>query len=92
MFKVGRGWVIAVGLLGAGFLTLATGVVYDLMFAGIPYQDPSPELQARYRFHSRVAGVLLGTGLILAVVGSAGATLLAGRALLGRRITSRTRW
>ncbi len=83
--------MIAVGLLGAGFLALTIGFVYDLMFAGIPYQDPSPELQARYRFHSRVAGVLLVTGLILAVVGSAWATLLAGWALLGRRITPRTR-
>lgn len=29
---------------------------YDIVFAGIPYQDPTPDLQARYAFHRSIAG------------------------------------
>ena len=43
---------------GIGILIVMSGFVYDVVFAGIPYQDPTPELQARYDFHSAVAGSL----------------------------------
>ena len=48
-----------------GILIVMSGFVYDVLFAGIPYQDPTPELQARYEFHSCVAGWFYKAGGIL---------------------------
>ena len=42
-------------LIGLGILLLIFGFAYDLVFAGIPYQDPTPTMSARYAFHSRIA-------------------------------------
>jgi hypothetical protein len=60
-----RSWpfiLIAVGL----FLPIG-GFIYDMIFAGIPYQDPTSEMSARYAYHSRVASTacLVGAGLFL---------------------------
>jgi len=52
-----------------GILIVISGFVYDVLFAGIPYQDPTPELQAQYNFHSSVAGWFYKTGGILFLVG-----------------------
>ena len=58
---------IAAPLLG--ILFLVTGFIYDLLFAGIPYQDPTAELQAKYDFHSSVAGLFYKTGGIVFLLG-----------------------
>jgi hypothetical protein len=47
----------------AGCVVVGGGFGYDVMFAGIPYQDPPPELLARYEFHASVAGYLYKAGL-----------------------------
>jgi hypothetical protein len=52
-----------------GLLIVLAGFVYDVIFAGIPYQDPTPELQARYDFHSSIAGLIYKTGGIVLLVG-----------------------
>lgn len=52
-----------------GIVIVLSGLVYDVMFAGIPYQDPTPELQASYSFHASVAGIIYRTGEIVLVVG-----------------------
>lgn len=39
------------------------------MFAGIPYQDPTPELQSRWDFHKSVAGILYISGSIVFLLG-----------------------
>jgi hypothetical protein len=57
---------IAAPLLG--LLIVITGFVYDVLFAGIPYQDPTPAMQARYDFHSAVAGWIQASGGILFLV------------------------
>ena len=59
--------IIATPLVG--IVIVMSGFVYDVLFAGIPYQDPTPELQARYDFHSAVAGWFYKTGGILFLVG-----------------------
>ncbi len=66
--------------LGAGLAVFCIGVsvvvsgfLYDLLFAGIPYQDPPPEIQQRYLMHAAIAGRLYSIG---------GAILLAGCLLL----------
>ena len=57
----------AIPLIGA--LIVMSGFVYDVLFAGIPYQDPTPELQERYDFHSSVAGWFYKAGGILFLAG-----------------------
>jgi hypothetical protein len=34
------------------------GFAYDLSFAGLPYQDPTPQMQERWLFHKRVAEMI----------------------------------
>lgn len=53
----------------AGLAAVAGGLVYDLLLAGIPYQDPTPEMAARYAFHSRVAAGIEAAGLALVLAG-----------------------
>lgn len=57
------------GLPIAGLVIVVTGFVYDILFAGIPYQDPTPEIQGRYEFHSSVAGVFYKTGGVVLLLG-----------------------
>jgi len=38
-----------------GISLLLLGFVYDIFFAGLPYQDPSQELYASWKFHGTVA-------------------------------------
>jgi hypothetical protein len=45
------------------------GFAYDVLFAGIPYQDPTPELQAQYVFLSSIAGMCYKTGAIVLLAG-----------------------
>ena len=54
-------------LISLGIVLLISGFAYDLVFAGIPYQDPTLEMSARYAFHSRIATGLyiLGGGVFL---------------------------
>ncbi|MCA1802169.1 MAG: hypothetical protein LC662_06895, partial [Rhodothermaceae bacterium] len=52
-----------------GLLIVMAGFTYDVIFAGIPYHDPTPELQDRYDFHSSIAGLFYKTGGIVLLVG-----------------------
>lgn len=54
-------------LLAAGLLLLVAGFVYDVLFAGIPYQDPTPEMSARYARHASIASTIrwCGAGFVL---------------------------
>jgi hypothetical protein len=45
-----------------GCMVLTGGFLYDIMFAGIPLQDPPPELLARYNLHASIAGHLYKGG------------------------------
>ena len=57
-------------LIAAGICLLVFGIVYDVMFAGIPYQDPTPEMSARYARHSGIASVLRWAGVGAFLFGS----------------------
>jgi len=65
---VGRRFMFA-ALPFIGALVIVGGFAYDIAFAGIPYQDPTPDLQARYTFHRSVAGWMYKSGAILLVGG-----------------------
>lgn len=51
-----------------GLLILFVGIIYNVIFAGIPYQDPPLYLQERYAFHTQVSNVIMSTGFFVAVV------------------------
>jgi hypothetical protein len=55
-----------------GVLVSIGGFFDDAMFAGLPYQDPTPELEANYRFHSEVASAIEQTGLGIIGLGFVG--------------------
>lgn len=66
-------WLIPFFLILLGVSIFCCGFMYDVVFAGIPFQDPTPELAAEYSFHSGVASVIrwggAGTCAFGAVVG-----------------------
>jgi hypothetical protein len=49
-------------LIASGLFLLVGGFIYDVMFAGIPYQDPTPEMSARYAHHARIASSICRVG------------------------------
>ena len=55
----------------AGGLVTAAGLWYLFVKAGIPYQDPTPELALRYEIFHETGKALLRLGLGAAVVGAA---------------------
>jgi len=57
-------------LILAGVFLLFSGLIYDVMFAGIPYQDPTPEMSARYAHHAHIASVIRWVGLWIFVAGA----------------------
>jgi hypothetical protein len=69
MTRRGR-WIVAgAGLIAAALGMVFAGFVYDVLFAGIPYQDPPPDLAARYRHHATVAEDIMGLGIPLSGAG-----------------------
>lgn len=56
-------------LLICGLCLVVGGFIYDARFAGIPYQDPTPELQARYDRHAGIAKRAMLAGLVGLVAG-----------------------
>ena len=61
--------ITTIGLPALGALIVLNGFVYDILFAGLPYQDPTPELQARYDLHADVASVFYNSGGIALLIG-----------------------
>lgn len=54
-------------IFGIGFIIL--GFIYEGIFAGIPYQDPTPELFQKYMHYVSVGQNFYNIGLILLIVG-----------------------
>ena len=52
-----------------GILLIVGGFMYDLFFAGIPYQDPTPEMTQRFNFNKSVASTIELIGLIVIIIG-----------------------
>jgi uncharacterized membrane protein len=60
-------------LVVGGLIVILFGFVYGSIFAGIPYQDPTPEMSANYDFHFSVSSIILVIGfgsLLLGIVGA----------------------
>jgi hypothetical protein len=52
-----------------GMAVFGAGFLWDLAFAGIPYQDPPPDLLARWTFHKTVADRIMTTGAVMTGAG-----------------------
>ena len=62
-------WRLPLALLALGLVATVVGFGYDLAFAGIPYQDPTPEMAAGFHVHSGIASVIEVGGLVLISLG-----------------------
>ena len=56
-------------LILAGVILLFIGSYYWMIKAGIPYQDPTLEMQIQYTIDLRIGEILLGNGFLIAVCG-----------------------
>lgn len=52
-----------------GLLLLGGGFIYDVLFAGIPYQDPPPALQQQYAANAATAQMLYTFGIVIVLLG-----------------------
>lgn len=64
-----RRLLLAIGPLALGLCLLAASFFYFVLYAGIPYQDPTPELQAQYNLHASIASHIESAGAVLALAG-----------------------
>jgi hypothetical protein len=60
--EIGLSFAPSVLPIASGAALLVTGFAYDVSFAGLPYQDPTPEMQERWLFHSRMADRIIVSG------------------------------
>jgi len=56
-------------LIVAGLMIVVVGFFYDVAFAGIPYQDPTPAMEKSYAFHSRIASAIRWCGVAAFLLG-----------------------
>lgn len=68
---------ITVLLIVIGFSVMFMGLIYDVLFAGIPYQDPTPELLAEYNRNKATATRLFYIGGFFSSAGSIAAVVMA---------------
>jgi hypothetical protein len=55
--------------LVVGLVLVVLGFAYDLIFAGLPYQDPSEEILKCWNLHGTIAGFVRMTGALIFLVG-----------------------
>jgi hypothetical protein len=70
-------------IAAAGMLLFIGGLIYSIVFAGIPYQDPTPRMYATWKLHQRVGDSLMLAGFVVLAGGLLWA--LARRIALARR-------
>ena len=58
-------------LIALGIIVIFAGFVYDVLYAGIPYPDPTPALTARYNFYSQIASIIRWSGMGICIIGGA---------------------
>lgn len=58
-----------VSIVIVGIAVFLLGFLYDARFAGLPYQDPTPEMQANWLFHGKVAGRIMWAGTVILLAG-----------------------
>jgi hypothetical protein len=64
------------GFVVAGLINILLGLFYWIIKAGIPYQDPTLEMQINYAANMRVGDILIVIGAILFIIGILGKIVL----------------
>lgn len=59
-----------------GIVLVIIGFLYDLIYAGIPYQDPTDELLKNYNFHKSISDTVINIGSIFIIIGIIGAIII----------------
>lgn len=57
------------GIIFAGIIIFLTGCYYAILEAGLPYQDPTPEMQIEYAINMGIGRVLTRCGGLTFLVG-----------------------
>jgi hypothetical protein len=70
----------------AGLVLVMGGFVYDVLFAGIPYQDPTPAMQSRWEFHRSAASIVQAIGAFSLLAGIVAIPLLRKRVKDSREV------
>ncbi len=68
---------IATSVMLVGVVIFAIGMYFAFVKAGIPYQDPTVEMQIQYMVDMKVGDILSVTGLLMIIVAT-GIRLLIG--------------
>jgi hypothetical protein len=56
-------------LILGGLLTILLGVVYMVVFVGLPYPDATLEEIAQQNFHMNITNMIVGVGIVGCLVG-----------------------
>lgn len=73
-------------VLVAALVLFGAGAGWAILVAGLPFQDATPDMETRWRFHHRVADLMMIAGAILLALG----LLLALARRFGARRISRS--
>ena len=65
-----RRYLLIIGSLVLGLSLLVAGFLYDVQYAGIPYQDPTAAQQAQYNHASAIASRVMSAGIVLVLAGT----------------------
>jgi len=63
-------------VLLAGMIIFFIGAYYCVIKAGIPYQDPPPELQIQYAVNMGIGEILVKDGFLISICGGTARLLL----------------
>lgn len=63
-------------ILLAGIIIFFTGVYYCVVKAGIPCQDPPPDIRIQYAIHMGIGETLVKNGFLISICAGAGRLLL----------------
>lgn len=63
--------IICAGFITGGIINFVTGLYYYIIKAGIPYQDPTVEMQIKYSAYMGTGEILKNLGICMCVIGIA---------------------
>lgn len=75
--------------LVVGLGVLLVGLAFDVLYAGIPFQDPPPALALRYQANARIASGIEAWGANLALLGCGIVVVVQVVTRMRRRATAR---
>lgn len=52
-----------------GIIVLIIGFIFDMEFAGIPFQDSLPKMLENYKRNKKIADCIIDTGIVIIILG-----------------------